>query len=102
MNITITWQSVITVFSVVSAAVGLIVFFSKGVRWFDKQNAQDNEIKELRKHHDEDIAAIKQELALLVHGNLACLKGLSEQGCNGPVSEAIRTIEDHLNQKAHE
>ena len=31
----------------------------------------------------------------------ACLKGLKEQGCNGPVTEAINKIEKHLNLQAH-
>ena len=32
----------------------------------------------------------------------ACLKGLQEQGCNGPVTEAVNRIEEYLNKKAHE
>ncbi|MCI6451727.1 MAG: branched-chain amino acid ABC transporter permease, partial [Hungatella sp.] len=39
---------------------------------------------------------------LLVYGVLACLKGMKEQGCNGPVTEAINKIEKHINQQAHE
>ena len=35
------------------------------------------------------------------YGILACLKGLKEQGCNGPVTEALHTLEKHLNQSAH-
>lgn len=101
MNITITWQTVITAFAFVGAIIGLVAYFSKAVRWVDKQNKQDNDIKELRKHHDEDIMEIKTEQTLLVYGILACLKGLKEQGCNGPVTEAIQKIEDHLNNKAH-
>lgn len=46
--------------------------------------------------------AMKKEQTLLVYGILACLKGLKEQGCNGPVTEAINKIEKHLNQKAHQ
>ena len=44
-------------------------------------------------------AAVLQ--TLLTYGVLACLKGLKEQGCNGPVSEAINKIEKYLNKKAH-
>ena len=102
MNITITWQSVITASALVGAVVALVTYFAKGVRWFDNQSGQDEEIKKLQKHHDDDIAAIKQEQALLVYGVLACLKGINEQGCNGPVTEAINKLEKHLNQKAHE
>ena len=59
-------------------------------RWFLKQEKQDRDIK-----------AIKEEQTVLVHGVLACLKGLSEQGCNGPVTEAINQIEKHINKLAH-
>lgn len=101
MDITITWQSVITAAAFIGAVIALVTYFSKVVRWVDKQSKQDEEIKQLKKHHEEDIAAIKQEQTLLVFGILACLKGLKEQGCNGPVSEAIQRYEKYLNEKAH-
>lgn len=102
MNITITWQSVITAAAIVGAVITLVTIFSKGVRWFDNQSTQDEKIEKLQQKHEEDIAAIKLEQTLLVFGILACLKGLKEQGCNGPVTEAINKLEKHLNQKAHE
>lgn len=102
MQITLTWQTVVTAFAVLSALVGLVAFFAKGVRWVDKQKQQDSDIKALRATHNEDMGSMKQEQTLIVYGLLACLKGLKEQGCNGPVTEAISKIEKHLNQKAHE
>ena len=51
---------------------------------------------------DKDISAIKQEQAILTEGILACLQGLREQGCNGPVTAAITKIEAYINAKAHE
>lgn len=101
MEITLTWQSVITAAAIVGAVVALVTYFTKIVRWVDKQTKQDEEITQLRKHHEVDIASIKEEQTLLVYGVLACLKGLSEQGCNGPVTEAINKYEKYLNQKAH-
>ena len=101
MQITLTWQSIITAGAVVGALVAMVTYFIKLVRWVDKQKKQDDDIKELRKHHEEDMASIKEEQTLLVYGVLACLKGLSEQGCNGPVTEAIGKFEKHLNEKAH-
>ena len=59
-------------------------------KWFLKQEKQDKDIK-----------SIKEEQNVLVHGVLACLKGLKEQGCNGPVTEAINQIEKHINKQAH-
>ena len=60
-------------------------------RWYLKQNKQDEEIEKM-----------KNEQCLLTYGILACLKGLSEQGCNGPVTEAINKIEKHINKQAHD
>ena len=59
-------------------------------RWYQRQEKQD-----------EDIKAMKEEMCLLTYGVLACLKGLKEQGCNGPVTEAVDKIEKHMNQEAH-
>ena len=102
MNITITWQSIITAAAIVGAIVALVSYVSKVVRWVDKQTKQDEAINQLRQHHEEDMKIIKEEQAIIVYGVLACLKGLREQGCNGPVKEAIGNIEEYLNQKAHQ
>ena len=55
-----------------------------------------------KKHQDKEITAIRKEQTLICYGILACLKGLKEQGCNGPVSAALDKMEKHLNQAAHE
>lgn len=55
-----------------------------------------------QKEQDKDIAAIKNEQCLIIYGLLACLKGLKEQGCDGPVTDAIDKIEKHINQQAHD
>ncbi len=59
------------------------------------------EITVVREMHLADQEAIQTEQKVMVYGLLACLKGLAEKGCNGPVSEAIVTLEKHINQKAH-
>lgn len=113
MTLTIDWQTVITASAVVAACVALISRFAKGVRWFDRQGKQDDDLRSLREMHNQDMerlrTAISKELGsvnteqtLLTYGVLACLKGLKEQGCNGPVTEAINKIEKYLNTKAHE
>ena len=102
MQITLTWQTLITAAAVVTAILTLVGVFAKIVRWMDKQKQQDDDIIALREKHDEDMDAMKQEQTLVVYGLLACLKGLKEQGCNGPVTEAINRLEKHLNEKAHE
>lgn len=74
--------------SALGVIIGLIVTV---IHWIDHQKEQDT-----------DIADIKEEQCLLSYGVLACLKGLKELGCNGPVNKAINKIEEHLNQKAHD
>lgn len=87
----LTWQSVLSVAAIIAAVISLYNYFAKAVRFMDKQKSQDTEIK-----------AIKEEQTVLCYGVLACLKGLAEQGCDGPVHDAIDTLEKHLNKKAHE
>lgn len=102
MTITITWQTVITAGAVVTAIILLIKNFRKGVDYVEKPSENAKAIEELREHHDEDIANINKELAVIDYALLACLKGLAEQGCDGPVHDAIDKLEKHLNLKAHE
>ncbi len=88
---TITVQDIITVAAVLAAVFAIVGYYNKAYKWVHHQQAQDKAISEL-----------KDEQTLIVYGVLASLKGLKEQGCNGPVSEAINKIEKHLNQKAHQ
>ena len=83
-------QSLVTAAAIAAAALALLGYYDKAYAWVRRQQRQDR-----------DIEAIKAEQTLLTYGVLACLKGLKEQGCNGPVTEAICRIEKHINQKAH-
>ena len=55
-----------------------------------------------QKRQDRELTAIRQEQTVICFGVLACLKGLKEQGCDGPVTAALDKLEKHLNQAAHE
>ena len=55
-----------------------------------------------RRRQNEELRAIRREQTLICYGLWACLQGLKEQGCNGPVTEAMKRMEDHLNQAAHD
>lgn len=90
MNVTITWATVLSAAAVVGAIIALVGYFTHVVKWFQKQDGQDKAIK-----------GLKEEQRILTKGILACLRGLKEQGCNGPVSDGIREIEEHLNKQAH-
>lgn len=88
---TINTDTFITIAAVLSAIIAIFGAIFAVYRWYLRQNKQD-----------EDIKALKAEQSILTVGVLACLKGLKEQGCNGPVTEAIQKIESHLNDRAHE
>ena len=84
VEIIITTASIITALGVI---FGILFGFFK---WLLKRERNDVEIKD-----------IKAEQSILTKGVLACLKGLKEQGCDGPVTLAITEIEDHINKQAH-
>ena len=84
-------MEIITTVAGVITALGVIfgVLFAV-YKWYLKQEKQDKDIK-----------AIKEEQFILTQGVLACLKGLQEQGCDGPVTSAIKQLETHINKHAH-
>lgn len=88
---TVTSQTIITVAAVLAALFALFGYYNKAHNWYLKQEQQDKDIK-----------SIKADNTMLTYGVLACLKGLHEQGCDGPVDEAITKFEKYLNQKAHD
>ena len=83
-------EVIITVASVITALGVILGLFITIHKWVLKQNKQDD-----------DISSIKKEHSILTKGVLACLKGLKEQGCDGPVTTAIVEIEDYINKEAH-
>lgn len=88
--VTLTWQSLITVAAVITALATIFGRYNKLYDFIKKQEDQDKAIQ-----------AIQEEQTILTEGILACLKGLQEQGADGPVTEAINKIERHLIEKAH-
>ena len=80
--------------SVIALIISIFTFFMKIVRWKD---GTDEKIVELQ----DEIKSIKGENRILTIGVLACLKGLKEQGCNGPVTEAIHQLEAYMIDNTH-
>jgi hypothetical protein len=83
-------QTIITIASIITALGVIFGMIFAVYRWYLKQEKQDKDIK-----------SIKEEQTLLTYGVLACLKGLKEQGCDGPVTTAINQIEKYINKQAH-
>ena len=81
---------IITAAAVLSALGTLVGGVVACYRFYARQRAQDREL-----------AAIREELTILCYGVRACLSGLKEQGCNGPVTDALNQLDKHLNREAH-
>ena len=93
--------TVVTVASILGAIVTIITLFFKCFKWFQAQEKQSYEIEELRKKEAADINSVKEELCLTTYALLACLSGLKQLNCNGPVTEAYNRLQKHLNEQAH-
>ena len=89
-EITVSWQTLITIAAVLTAVVTILGRYNKLYDWIKRKDEQDKVIK-----------SIQDEQSILTEGILACLMGLKEQGCDGAVTTAIDKINKHLNQKAH-
>lgn len=90
MQITLSWAALAGIAGGVAAVIALLGYLFKGYEFVQRQKKQDEEIK-----------AIRAEQKVLTIGVLACLKGLKEKGCDGPVTDAISKIEEHLLSQAH-
>ena len=88
--VTVSWQTLQTAAAVLGALATILKSYNRGYDFVKRQKDQDEIIKN-----------IQEEQTLLTYGVLACLKGLHEQGANGPVTEAIDKIEKHINKRAH-
>ena len=88
IELNLSW--LLTCATIIGAIVALYTYFSKMVRFMDRQKEQDAELK-----------LIRDEQRILIEGILACLQGLKEQGCNGSVTLEIEKITAHLNRAAH-
>lgn len=91
MEVTLTTDTLIQLAAVLTAigVIGGVVLWC--FRFVERNKKQDEELK-----------AIRKEQTLICYGILACLRGLEEQGCDGPVHEALDKLEKHLNKAAHD
>ena len=95
-------KTVATICGVITGIAAVVGLGWKLFVWVNHQKEQDQAIEELKNETDARQHACAKEQTLIVYGLLACLKGLREQGCNGPVTDAIGRLEKHINQRAHE
>ena len=91
------------------AALGVIAgVFAGGYKALDvhlfsrkkKLESRVGDIESWNKKQQTDISNITEQNSMMIRGILACLKGQEQQGCNGPVSESIKELEDYLFRRA--
>lgn len=108
----ITGQHIAIAVASMSLFGGILAIILKIHKFVLHQEKQDREIEKLKRHHEEDMkklenseveefGEISEALQLLTKSVLACLKGLKEQGVDGPVIEAIDEIQAYLGAKAY-
>ena len=95
-------EAIITAASLIGALGVIGGMLISAYKFYRKPAELEKQMQKVKKTHEEDIRKINEEQCLITYGLLACLKGLREQGCNGPVTEAINKIEKRLNKQAHD
>lgn len=76
---------------------GLIILYGYIKKWLKSTINEELESINVRINKlESDSKKNKEENLILLKGQLACLKGLKEQGCNGPVTQSINEIENYL------
>ena len=92
---------IITAGAVVGAllTIGAVIF--KVVKWFLDHKKQENELVEIKRHHEEDVARINDENTLICYALSACLDGLIQLGANHTVPIAKNKLDKYLNKQAH-
>lgn len=104
-NITI--SEIVGVIGALTVLVGFFFSIYKFIKKvvLDKIDKNKSDIEELKREVGilkRELQDSKEERLILLKGQLACLKGLKEQGCNGPVTQAINDIENYIITKSHD
>lgn len=86
----VTWQTIITVASVLTALGVIIGTILRVHKWYLEQQKLKKEITE-----------IKEEDTLICYALSACLDGLQQLGANHTVPDAKEKLDKFLNKQAH-
>ena len=98
----ITWSTIITAASFVTALGVLIGLILKVHKWYLEMNELREEIKKIKAHHKEDVQRINEENKLVCFALSAALDGLIQLGANHNVPIAKEKLDKYLNNQAHE
>lgn len=103
-NITI--GQIISVLTCLSVLAGFFIAIFKFYKSnfadkFSKLDKRVTALEERMEQQEAEMGESVEERLILLRGLLACLEGLSEKGCNGPVTEMIGEIKEYLIKKTH-
>ena len=107
MPVTISVNTIVLIAGVIGALGIIGKTIAKVVNKLNYDSEQDERIARLekqhleritalQKHHDEDMASTRQEMAIICRGILASLKGDEDSK-----KSSIQEMDDYLNQRAH-
>lgn len=107
MPVTISWQTIVSFAAVLGAAAVVWNYIARVVHKLEYDREQDErisrleeahsrDISDLRRQHDEDMAATRKEMAIICRGILASLKDDERAK-----QSSIKEMEDYLNTSAH-
>lgn len=75
----------------------------KDVEKYEKQLADiRNQNEDMRTDFEAKLQEIRAEQYIMIETLRAILDGLHQQGCNGPVTEAMNNLDDYIIKKAHD
>lgn len=95
-------KTIIAVCGAVTGIAAVVALIWKFFRWVNHQKELDKRQTDFENNVKAQQRSCANEQMIIIRGLLACLKGLEEKGCNGPVKAAIAEIDEYINQKAHE
>lgn len=91
MEFVVNSNTIISLATLITALGAIFGVVRWGFKYVEHDKEQDKELKALRKTQ-----------TVTLYGVSACLKGMKEQGCDGPVDEALKRLEQHLIETAHD
>lgn len=105
-NININGAEFVSIVGGLGVIVGSIVAIIKWykIHFSDRfENIEErlDTIEDMEKQYRKELQDSKDERLILLEAVLACLKGLQEQGIDGPVTKGIEKVEKYMMEKTH-
>ena len=86
----------------IGAVVGIVKWYKTHFSdRFENIEERLENIETMEKNYRIELKDSKDERLILLEAVLACLKGLQEQGIDGPVTKGIEKVEKYMMEKTH-